>query len=71
MVAKYSFGPVSIGYSESYLDQGLTGSAESTTTAKTVRTAAGIFESNSVSIAFNVNDDLSISYTETEDTYDA
>ena len=69
--AKYSFGPVSIGYSESYLDQGLTGSAEATTTAKTVRTAAGIFESESVSIAFNVNDDLSISYTETEDTYDA
>jgi outer membrane protein OmpU len=69
--AKYSFGPVSIGYSESYLDQGVTGSAEATNTAKTIRTAAGIFESNSVSVAFNVNDDLSISYTETEDTYDA
>jgi hypothetical protein len=70
--AKYSFGPVSIGYSESYLDQGLMGSgAEATTAAKVVRTAAGIFESESMSIAFNVNDDISVSYTETDDTYDA
>jgi outer membrane protein OmpU len=69
--AKYSFGPVSIGYSESYQDQGLTGTASAATTAKTVRTSAGIFESESMSIAFNVNDNLSISYTETEDTYDA
>ena len=69
--AKYSMGPVSIGYSESYLDQGTTGSAEAITTAKAVRTAGGFFESESMSIAFNVNDNLSISYTETEDTYDA
>jgi outer membrane protein OmpU len=69
--AKYSFGPVSIGYSESYQDQGLTGTAESAATAKNVRTAAGFFESESISIAFNVNDDLSISYTETDDTYDS
>ena len=69
--AKYSFGPVSIGYSESYLDQGLIGTAEATTAAKVVRTAAGVFESDSMSIAFNVNDDISISYTETDDTYDA
>ena len=69
--AKYSFGPVSVGYSESYLDQGFSGAATGTTTAKTVRTANGLFTSESVSVAFNVNDDLSISYTETEDTYDA
>jgi len=69
--AKYSFGPVSIGYSESYQDQGLTGGATATTTAKTVRSANGIFESETISIAFNVNDNLSVSYTETEDTYDA
>ena len=70
--AKYSFGPVSIGYSESYQDQGLpTTAAAAATAAKVVRTAGGFFESDSMSIAFNVNDDLSISYTETEDTYDA
>ncbi len=69
--AKYSFGPVSIGYSESYVDAGLTGTAESTTTAKGERTAAGLFEGDQMSIAFNVNDNLSISYTAAEDTYDS
>jgi len=72
--AKYSFGPVSIGYSESYLENGVADTddtAEAATAAKTVRTATGIFESDSMSIAFNVNDNLSVSWTETEDTYDA
>ena len=72
--AKYSFGPVSIGYSESYLENGVADTddtPEAATAAKTVRTATGIFASDSYSIAFNVNDNLSISYTETEDTYDA
>ena len=72
--AKYSFGPVSIGYSESYLENGLAdtdNTAEAANVAKTVRTATGIFASDSDSIAFNVNDNFSISYTETEDTYDA
>jgi len=72
--AKYSFGPVSIGYSESYLENGLADTddtAEAANVAKTVRTATGIFESDSYSIAFNVNDNFSISYTETEDTYDS
>ena len=72
--ATYSFGPVSIGYSESYLENGVADTddtAEAATAAKTVRTATGIFESESMSIAFNVNENLSISYTETEDTYDA
>ena len=69
--AKYSAGPVSIGYSTSYLDGGLAGSAEAVSTAKVVRTAAGIFEETQVSIAFNVNDNVSISYTESEDNYNA
>ena len=69
--AKYSFGPVSVGYSESYLDSGVTGAAEAITAAKVARTAAGIFESESMSVAFNVNENLSLSYTSTEDTYDA
>ena len=69
--AKYSAGPVSIGYSYAYVDAGLAGSAEAVTAAKVVRTAAGIFEETQVSIAFNVNDNVSISYTESEDNYNA
>jgi outer membrane protein OmpU len=71
--ATYSMGPVSIGYTESYLENGRddVNAAETANTAKTVRSANGIFESDTMSIAFNVNDNLSISYTETDDTYDA
>ena len=69
--AKYSFGPVAIGYSESYLDSGVTGTAEATTAAKTLRTAAGYFEGSQIGVAFNVNDNLSVSYTESEETYNA
>ena len=72
--AKYSFGPISIGYSESYLENGKAdtdNTSEAATATKTVRTATGIFESESIGIAFNVNENLSISYTETTDTYDA
>ena len=73
--AKYSFGPVSIGYSETYLDNGTdTGgetAAEAATVAKVVRTADGIFTSESMSVAYNVNENLSLSYTTTDDTYDA
>ena len=69
--AKYSYGPVSIGYSESYLDQGASVAAEATTATKVIRTAGGIFDTQTMSIAYNVNDDLSVSYTHTDDTYDA
>jgi len=69
--AKYSFGPVSIGYSESYLDSGVTGTAEGTDAAKTLRTAAGYFKGQQMSIAFNVNENFSVSYTESEETYNA
>ena len=70
--AKYSFGPVSIGYSESYLDSGVSETQTvGTTTAKTLRTSGGIFEGEQIGIAFNVNDNLSISYTESTETYDA
>ena len=37
----------------------------------TVGTSAGVFEAENMSIAFNVNDNLSISWTDTSDTYDA
>jgi len=70
--AKYSAGPVSVGISQSYLDYGAgTAAVEAATTAKVIRTAGGIFEERQVSIAFNVNDNISISYTDAQDTYDA
>ena len=68
--AKYTMGSVSVGYSEAYYDSGIDGTATAATTAKAVGTSDGIFENNQMSIAFNVNDNLSISYTESEDTYD-
>ena len=72
--AKYSFGPISIGYSETYLDNGTdvaATTAEAADSAKVLRTADGIFSSESMSIAYNVNENLSLSYTSTDDTYDA
>jgi outer membrane protein OmpU len=73
MFVNYSFGPVSIGYQETYFDAGLTHSTNdlTTTAVRTVGTSGGIFEGEAMSIAFNVNDNLSISYAEVEDTYDA
>ena len=68
--AKYSAGPVSFGYQTSYFDSGLTGAAIAANSAATVGTSAGIFEGETMSIAFNVNDNLSISWTDTSDTYD-
>ena len=69
--AKYNFGPVSIGYSEAYMDAGVTQASTTTTnTAKSERTAAGLFEGEQMSIAFNVNDNLSLSYTQSDETYD-
>jgi outer membrane protein OmpU len=68
--AKYTMGPVSIGYSETYADAGVTANPESTTAAKTRRSVGGIYTSDSMSIAFNVNDNLSISYTTADETYD-
>ena len=70
--AKYSFGPVSIGYSESYLDSGVSETATvATTAAKQLRTSGGIFEGEQIGIAFNVNDNFSVSYSESTETYNA
>ena len=70
--AKYSAGPVSIGYSETYMDGGVTQAitSEKTTSSKAERTAGGIFTGEQMSIAFNVNDNMSISYTTSDETYD-
>ena len=71
--ANYNFGPVSIGYQETYFDAGLAanGNDMTTTSAKSVGLSGGIFTGEAHSIAFNVNDNLSISYSEVEDTHDA
>ena len=69
--ANYTMGPISVGYSQSYLDKGLHGAAEAVTTGKTVGTAFGIFEATQMSIAFKVNDDFSVSYGKADDTYDS
>ena len=71
--AKYTMGPVSIGYSETYFDAGATATSSATTAnqAKTRRTASGNYEDEQMSIAFNVNDNMSISYTTADSTYDS
>jgi len=70
--AKYSFGPVAVGYSQGYMDSGVTETAPvATDSAKTHRTAGGFYESTQMGIAFNVNDNLSVSYSESTSTYDA
>jgi outer membrane protein OmpU len=69
---KYTAGPVSIGYQEGYIDRGLSGSTEGdNATAKTVAAAVGAFDIEALSVAFNVNENFSISYQEVEETYDA
>ena len=69
--ANYSFGPVSIGYQTGGLDYGSTATAEAATAAKTIAAAGGNFEFEKMSIAFNVNENLSLSWGELEETYDA
>ena len=73
--ANYSFGPVSIGYQTGGLDYGkasaVNGTANKATSAKKVTTATGFFEFEKMSIAFNVNENLSLSWGELEETYDA
>jgi outer membrane protein OmpU len=68
--AKYSVGPVSFGYQTSYYDSGLATANVAAASPATVGTSGGIFEAESMSIAFNVNDNLSISWTDMTDTYD-
>ena len=68
---KYSAGPVSIGYSEFVVSTGKAATSEGTTAAKTLGTSAGMWDGDMYSIAFNVNDDLSLSYSEMTSTYDS
>jgi len=69
---KYTAGPFSIGYQEGYIEKGLKGSTEGDNAApKKVTTAVGAFDIEAIGVAFNVNENFSISYQEVEETYDA
>ena len=67
----YTMGSVSLGYQKGYIDRGNSSATTALTTAKTVAASAGFFEAEQMSIAFNVNDNLTVSYTDQTDTYDA
>jgi len=70
--ATYAMGPISIGYLQGYTDMGVANAAAvAANTAKTVAAADGNFEVEEYVIAFNINDNLSVSYAKAEDTYDA
>ena len=57
--AKYAFGPVSVGYQTNYTSGSVS----------TSNTTTGANEVSIMGIAFNVNDSLSISYTDYENKY--
>ena len=66
---KYATGPVAFGVSRSHIDSGKSASGVATTSGHTLRTSGGIFTNDQMSIAYNVNDDLSVSYTTSKDNY--
>ena len=68
--AKYSAGPVTFGYQTGYINRGEGGAAAANTGSKYVSTATGDFETESMSVAFNVNENFSISWAELEEVYD-
>ena len=69
--ANYSMGPVSVGYQKGGLDHGINAASTTANTAKTIAAAGGFFEFEKMSVAFNVNENLSISYGELTETYNA
>jgi len=66
---KYSTGPVSVGFSRSYLDSGNSAAGADENIKKSIRTSGGNFENDQVSIAYNVNENFSVSLTQSKDTY--
>ena len=69
--ATYAMGPVSFGYQQSYVDNGVSGAAQVAAATKTFAAGTGVFEADQWSLIMNVNDNLSVSYAEADDTYDA
>ena len=69
--ASYTTGPVSFGYQVGMVERGITGAAAANnSSAKTVTEANGNFDIEKMSIAFNVNDNFSVSWGELTETYD-
>ena len=72
---KYSAGPVVLSYAEFVVESGLadagTAASPATSAVKTVGTHSGMFDGDMMSIAFNVNDNLSLSWSEMTATYDS
>ena len=66
---KYSTGPVSVGFSRSHLDSGKKAAGQDKNIKKAIRTSGGIFDNEQVSIAYNVNENFSVSLTQSKDTY--
>jgi outer membrane protein OmpU len=66
---KWSSGPLAIGASTSYIDSGKTTAGIDPKDGATLRTSGGIFTNDQFSIAYNVNDNLSVSYTLSKDNY--
>ena len=69
--ANYTMGPVSFGYQKGGLDHGINAASTTANAAKTIAAAGGFFEFEKMSVAFNVNENLSISYGELTETYNA
>ena len=69
--ANYAAGPVTIGYQFAHQNRGIVGAAALSTATKTVAAATGMFESELVGIAFQVNDDVTVSYGMLDETYDS
>jgi len=67
----YDMGPVSVGYQTGGADTHVNAAATAANAAKAYTTAGGNFEFEKMSIAANVNDNLSISWGELTETYDA
>ena len=67
----YTAGPVSLGYQVGGAETGVSGAATAATDPKAYTTASGNFEYEKMSIAANVSDNMSISWGELTETYDA
>jgi outer membrane protein OmpU len=68
--AKYAMGPLAFGVSRSHIDSATSTGGVGINENKTLRTSGGIFTNDQMSVAYNVNDDLSVSFTRSVDTYE-
>jgi len=76
--AKYATGPVTVGFGRNWIEPGTDGANGTLATTTEAVSSTGVvdanvkhFENTQMSIAFNLNDDLSISYDKMESTAEA